>query len=73
VVPKSVGVAAGRRRPPAQNCFARHWRGELSLPVSFWINGILAGIATLSVNVGINAGMDLPDDFNPASRWRRSY
>jgi hypothetical protein len=51
-----------RRR---KNYFARHWRGELSLPVSFWINGILAGIATLSVNVGINASMDLKDDFQP--------
>jgi hypothetical protein len=58
--PQPIGDA--RRR---QNYFARHWRGELSLPVSFWINGILAGIATLSINVGINASMDLKDDLQP--------
>jgi|GEM_PF-1444589 len=23
---------------------ARHWRGELSLPVSYWVNGVLLGI-----------------------------
>jgi hypothetical protein len=30
----------------------RHWRGELSLPVSYWINGALLGvIATLAIAV----------------------
>ena len=29
---------------PAQNFFARHWRGELSLPRSYWINYVLLGI-----------------------------
>lgn len=23
--------------------FARHWRGELSLPQSFWVNGLIIG------------------------------
>jgi len=27
------------------NYFIRHWRGELSLPVSYWVNGFLALIA----------------------------
>jgi hypothetical protein len=27
-----------------QNYFARHWRGELSLPVSYWVNGTLGGL-----------------------------
>src|SRR5689334_12574412 len=26
-----------------RNYFTRHWRGELSLPVSYWVNGILTG------------------------------
>jgi hypothetical protein len=26
------------------NYIARHWRGDLSLPVSYWINGSLLGI-----------------------------
>jgi len=27
---------------------ARHWRGELSLPVSYWING---GLVTVGMNI----------------------
>lgn len=27
------------------NYFVRHWRGELSLPVSYWVNGSLLGLA----------------------------
>lgn len=40
---ESSGVAeviAGANR----NYFVRHWRGELSLPVSYWINGSLMGV-----------------------------
>lgn len=29
------------------NYFLRHWRGQLSLPVSYWINGSLLGVALL--------------------------
>jgi RDD family len=28
----------------SRNYIARHWRGELSLPVSYWLNGILCGV-----------------------------
>jgi hypothetical protein len=31
--------------PPSQNYFARHWRGEISLGRSYWLNGVLAGFA----------------------------
>lgn len=31
----------------SSNYFVRHWRGELSLPVSYWINGSLLGIVVL--------------------------
>jgi hypothetical protein len=55
------GGAGSRRR----NYFARHWRGELSLPVSYWINGILAGIATVLVVGTINTSVDFKDDFQP--------
>jgi len=55
----------GNARRKRRNYFARHWRGELSLPVSYWINGILAGIATLSVNLAITATTDFKDDFQP--------
>jgi hypothetical protein len=31
-----------RSGPPASSSyFARHWRGELSLPKSYWLNGAL--------------------------------
>jgi uncharacterized RDD family membrane protein YckC len=29
----------------SRNYLVRHWRGELSLPVSYWLNGILGGVA----------------------------
>jgi RDD family len=32
-------------KPAATNYFARHWRGELSLPQSYWLNGLLGGFA----------------------------
>lgn len=37
---------------PQRSYLARHWRGELSLPVSYWVNGALLGvIATLAIQV----------------------
>lgn len=30
--------------PEGGNYFLRHWRGQLSLPVSYWINGSLLGL-----------------------------
>lgn len=35
-------------RPPKVNYFVRHWRGELSLATSYWVNGLLAGIFTVA-------------------------
>ncbi|WP_116809225.1 hypothetical protein [Steroidobacter cummioxidans] len=35
------------KRPPIFDYFVRHWRGELSLPISYWINGSLLGIGFL--------------------------
>jgi hypothetical protein len=29
----------------AMNYISRHWRGELSLPISYWINGFLLSIS----------------------------
>ena len=33
----------------AGNYFTRHWRGELSLPISYWVNGFAATIAVLGL------------------------
>ncbi len=45
------GPAAAVMPPPlptqaagSRNYFLRHWRGELSLPVSYWLNGFLIGV-----------------------------
>ena len=44
--------------PPSNNYFARHWRGELSLPKSYWVNGVvfgfIVGVAVVSVGFGVN-------------------
>lgn len=42
------------------NYFARHWRGELSLPVSYWVNGVLinGGLVLAITVVGISGFID---------------
>lgn len=46
-----VAAPAAPKKPGSSgNYLMRHWRGELSLGVSYWINGgILAGIAPMAV------------------------
>jgi hypothetical protein len=34
---------------PDPSYFTRHWRGELSLPISYWLSGWLAGLASFVV------------------------
>jgi ATP-dependent protease ClpP protease subunit len=51
-------------RPLPSNYFMRHWRGELSLPVAYWINGsvlfvVLAAIITATVGVMENSNYSL--------------
>jgi ATP-dependent protease ClpP protease subunit len=45
--------------PPSNNYFARHWRGELSLPKSYWVNGVVFGLivgaAVASIGYGVNS------------------
>jgi hypothetical protein len=36
--------------------FARHWRGELSLPKSYWINGIIIGLVCCVILSGALVG-----------------
>jgi hypothetical protein len=46
ISPPPASFALPPPLPPLgwQNYFARHWRGELSLPVSYWVNGTLSGL-----------------------------
>lgn len=39
-------IADHEREIVRRNYFVRHWRGELSLPVSYWCNGLLVLVAT---------------------------
>ncbi len=38
---------------PKKNYFIKHWRGELSLPVSYWVNGFLTSIVTYTTIIGL--------------------
>jgi hypothetical protein len=51
----------------APNYFKRHWRGELSLPVSFWINGLLGNIGAAIAIAAVAASFFLKDEFHPLS------
>jgi hypothetical protein len=37
------------------NYFARHWRGELSLGISYWVNGLISGVVVGVAGVAITA------------------
>jgi hypothetical protein len=52
-------------KPQSQNYLARHWRGELSLPVSYWLNGVLGGIAIAVVIAGLGAVIAEQNDAQP--------
>jgi hypothetical protein len=46
--PPHAQDGAGAMPPPlptSRNYLLRHWRGELSLPMSYWLNGTLGGLA----------------------------
>src|SRR5882762_8543844 len=55
-----LSAASGALPPPLpprgwQNYFARHWRGELSLPVSYWVNATLGGLIAGSLVISVGA------------------
>ena len=45
-------------RPKRRNYFIRHWRGELSLPVTYWVNGLLVLIVTSVVTLAFTELME---------------
>lgn len=47
-----------------RNFFARYWRGQYSLPFSFWVVGILAALVTLLVIVALDRLFDV-NEYNP--------
>jgi hypothetical protein len=52
-------------KPQSQNYFARHWRGELSLPVSYWLNGTLGGIVVGAAIAGFGTVIALHNNAQP--------
>jgi len=53
--------------PQKANYFIRHWRGELSLGVSYWINGVLLTIPFL-VAIAFAISIDLTE-YPEAFAW----
>ena len=57
--------ATARRQSRRTNYVARHWRGELSLPVSCWVNGVLGNIAVVLAVGFFLRGASFKDEFRP--------
>ncbi|MCA2998445.1 MAG: DUF4339 domain-containing protein [Rhodocyclaceae bacterium] len=58
----SIGKAS--LSAPKANYLVRHWRGELSLPVSYWLNNILASVILFTTIFALGAMLD---DYDPKS------
>ena len=41
--------------PKTRNYFRRHWDGDLTLPVSYWINGLLVSLGILGMTAATNS------------------
>jgi hypothetical protein len=63
--PSAVPVEAIPTHPPplpssrTGNYFVRHWRGELSLPMSYWANGVVLSAATGMVSGALLAAFTI--------------
>jgi hypothetical protein len=55
----------GAAQPASANYFVRHWRGELSLTASFWLNGCVGYVLITVINALILAGSGIGDRFRP--------
>lgn len=58
--------AAHPSQPNRASYAIRHWRGDLSLPVSYWINNVLLTTALVFVLLLIGAAFETAD--NPLIR-----
>ncbi|MBR1189732.1 hypothetical protein [Bradyrhizobium sp. AUGA SZCCT0160] len=57
---------------PAQNVIARHWRGELSLPRSYWINYVVLGTSFGLASAVLGAAIN-PSVGEQPVRWLISH
>jgi hypothetical protein len=51
--------------PPSKNFIIRHWRGELSLPVSYWVLGFLGSISITFIVLFLAEFVSPASDFVP--------
>jgi hypothetical protein len=52
-------------KPRSANYLARHWRGELSLPRSYWVNGYLGALAIGVVNAAVGVAIQRGGEARP--------
>src|SRR5437660_1784692 len=55
---EQVEAGSNRLRQQRGNYFARHWRGDLSLGISYWGNGFLASVV-VGVAARVVAGLSV--------------
>lgn len=67
-LPQAGQAEAGARRP-WNNFIARHWRGELSLPVSYWGIGFLGNIAAYAVVLGLTRLLIEDESYQPLAAF----
>jgi len=59
--------AARPTQPNTASYAARHWRGDLSLPVSYWVNNVLITTALVFVLYLIGAAFETSDNPRPVA------
>lgn len=68
--PSATGSMEPKPDRPRENYFVRHWRGELSLAVSYWVNGLLASMAAYAIVYTMaSLILQMPTDYSPAIFW----
>lgn len=55
--PGLADASAVEAAPSTGNYFARHWRGELSLGVSYWLNGLVLGNVLVALMLWTASGL----------------
>src|SRR5215467_8239642 len=61
-VDPGVPTAGSDARPKHDNYFARHWRGDLSLGVSYWINYCLGNFGAAILFAGVRWALEPADN-----------
>jgi hypothetical protein len=65
--PPEYVVASADGRGRSASYFLRHWRGELSLAASFWLNGCIGYVLITVINTLILAGSGIGEKFRPGA------